>query len=101
MIFAHSIHGICVQKITESLQFSEERATLVIALASACSTSGLDLPKCSHSLSQPEGIPLYPIDMILLSFTIIDPTCSFLAVDNCANLSAQSINANLNFSFMR
>ena len=84
--------------MSESKPLSIDLASLLIALASACITSGFVIPagnpiSCcgkitSQALSQPEGVPLYPIEMIRLSFTIIAPTFNLLAVDNLAKVYA-------------
>ena len=60
--------------VAPSLLF-DERASLVMALASAWSTYGLDtLLSSSHMFSNPVGVPLYPSDIIILFFTTRAPT---------------------------
>jgi hypothetical protein len=52
-----------------------EAATFKIAFASACNTYALVFPEqSSQTFSNPEGVPLYPSDIIILSFTIKAPT---------------------------
>ena len=54
---------------------TNERAILVMAFASACNTYGfVRLFSSSHTFSKPEGVPLYPSEIIILSLTIKAPT---------------------------
>ena len=58
------------------LQDCDEAATFKIALASACKTSHLVIPSSSsQQLSNHDGVPLYPSEIIILSLTIKAPTC--------------------------
>src|SRR6056297_1402833 len=60
-----------------------DEATLRIAFASAWSTYHLVYPSSSsQKFSKPVGVPLYPSDIIILSFTIMAPTCLLLQYDN-------------------
>ena len=73
--FEHSMQGASVMYRVEPSQLFALFATLVMALASAWSTYDLVLPlSSSHIFSKPEGVPLYPSDMIILSLTISAPT---------------------------
>lgn len=84
---AQWIQGAWVMNIVEPFADSLEEANFVIQFISAWITSGLVIPdSSSQTLSQPDGVPLYPIDIILSSFTMIAPTFNFVADDNSANL---------------
>src|SRR5574344_1280000 len=124
--FAHCKHGL---KFTYSVAPSEELllfANFVIALASACSTYGLvnvsilSHPSqwsrshnrqrfsstylvSSHLFSNPDGQPLYPSEIIMLSLTMRHPTLRLSAYEFSAHILAirRYFVSNLNcFSFV-
>ena len=71
-----------------------ERANLVMALASACSTYQFVSPSSfSHTLGKPVGVPLNPSAMIMRSLTIKAPTCLRTQCDNCAHSAAMRMYA--------
>src|SRR5690554_1409676 len=64
-------------------------ATFKIALASACNTYQCVAPSSfSQQLSNPEGVPLYPSEIIISSLTIKAPTCFRLQCESLAHVSA-------------
>jgi len=66
------MHGECVTKIEAPAELSLHFASFAIQFDSACSTSTLVFPfSSSQLLSKPGGVPLYPIDNTLPSFTAI------------------------------
>ena len=66
-----------------------ERASLVMALASAWSTYQCVSPASfSQALGNPLGVPLYPSDTIIPSRTIRAPTCFRVQWDNWAHSRA-------------
>ena len=75
MSFEHSRQGEEVTyRVAPSLLLFD-LATFVIALASACRTYGkVRLFSSSQLFSNPEGVPLYPSEIIILSFTSNAPT---------------------------
>src|SRR5690554_3974654 len=60
-----------------------------IALASACNTYQWVFSfSSSQQLSNPEGVPLYPSEIIISSLTINAPTCLRLQCESCAHVLA-------------
>lgn len=85
----HSIQGDEVTyKVAPSLLLFDF-ATLVMAFASACKTYGkVRLFSSSQLFTNPEGVPLYPSEMIILSFTSKAPTCLRLQYEFWAQIRA-------------
>lgn len=94
--FAHSMQG---DEVMYSVEPSEELcdfATLVIAFASAWSTYGFVRPSLSpfshsHTFSNPDGVPLYPSEIIILSLTISAPTLRLVQYEFSAHIRAIAI----------
>lgn len=71
-----SLQGECVRYNVAPAALLVERATFIIAFASACRTYQRVNPfSSSQSLGNPVGVPLYPSLMIIPSLTISAPTC--------------------------
>ncbi len=89
MSLLHSMHGLVVTyRVLPSLELLL-RATLVIALASACNTYGNVSPwASSQRFSKPEGVPLYPSEIIMLSRTRIAPTLRRVQYEFSAQMKA-------------
>ena len=69
------MQGEAVTYMVASALLLLERAIFVIAFASAWRTYGLVKPfSSSQTFSNPEGVPLYPSEIIILSFIIRAPT---------------------------
>jgi len=73
--FEHSMQGDEVTYNVAPSLLLYDLATFVMAFASACKTYGfVKLFSSSQIFSKPEGVPLYPSEIIILSFTSKAPT---------------------------
>src|SRR5688500_704806 len=100
MILAHARHG---ERVTYNVAPSTADLFLTAYRIAFCSSrisselpplESRGHPVAGHSSSQlcvPEGGPLYPIDMILVSFVSTAPTCRLIQWERVARFTASSI----------
>src|SRR6187549_2776365 len=79
----HSLQGERVRYKVASFALWVDFATFRIAFASACKTYHCVFPvSSSQQFGNPDGVPLYPSEMIILSRTIKAPTCFLLQCES-------------------
>ena len=89
MSFAHSRHGDIVRYSVAPEALLFDRASFVMAFASACNTYQCVSPtSSSQGFGKPEGVPLKPSAMIIRSRTMSAPTCFRVQCDSCAHSAA-------------